>query len=117
MNKNFVAICITMVLCTTLGVYGFLGVHKVDTQGFLTILGTIVGPFIGILWNNLTTRKMRVEQEVQATQIETIEKNTNGTLSKLTDDIPVQVATAVAETLAPLAEQLKGVKNADEHNH
>lgn len=99
-NLNFVVVCLTMIVCTALGVYGFLGVHKVDTQGFLSILGTTVGPFIGILWNNFATKKVAAKQDEQQVQMSTIEKNTNGTLSKLTDAIPDQVKTAVEETMA-----------------
>lgn len=97
LNLNFVLVCLTMIVCTIVGVYGFLGVHHADTQAFLSVAGTVVGPLVGILWNNLATRKLGVK-------VATIEKNTNGTLTKLVDDIPVQVRNIVSDILEPSKE-------------
>lgn len=104
-NVNFALVSFLMIICTTIGVYGMM-VNNANGEAFLGLIATIVGPLIGILWNNIATKKIRQHVEV-------IEKNTNGTLSKLTDEIPEQVRTAVSEAMEQKGENT----NADKHDH
>ena len=87
--RTSVVIGTVMVVLAVLGVYGYLAIHRADTQGFMIVLAWIA-PVVGLLWNNKQIENVK-------DSVNTIEHNTNGTLKELKDELPGKVAEHVIE--------------------
>lgn len=109
-NGSVLAICATIVVCVAMGVYGWLALHKIDTQQFMYIFGTTIATNIGLIFNLLQSTKLSKKQDLVQEQVETVVHNTNGTMEKLVNELPQKIEEAVAT-------QLQEVNNADKHNH
>lgn len=84
MRPGVAAICGVILICTFMGIYGWLSLHHIDTQQFLYVFGSVVSVNVGVLMNVVKTAK--IEQKV-----DTVVKNTNGALNKLIDKVePVE---------------------------
>lgn len=97
-TANIIVLCTTVIAVTTIGVYGFLGVHNKDTQNLIQILGTIV-TLLSLLWNNQMTKKTADKQDEISTQVDTIEKQTNGVLTKALNDLPAKITESVVPAI------------------
>jgi hypothetical protein len=110
MRAGTAAVCGVVLICCFLGVYGWLAIRHVDTTQFLYVFGTIISVNTGILFNIVKTAK--IEQKV-----ETIQQQTNGTLTRLMDKVEHQLETISdqKDTIADRDETISGGvrKNAD----
>lgn len=110
MKAGTAAICGVILICVFLGVYGWLAIRHVDTTQFLYVFGTIISVNTGILFNIVKTAK--IEQKV-----ESIQQQTNGTLTQLMERVDNQQETitdqktTIAERDSTIAEGVK--KNAN----
>lgn len=103
MRPSVAAICGVILICVFMGMYGWLSLHHVDTTQFFYVFGSIVSVNVGILFNVVKTAKL--EQKV-----DTVVKNTNGTLSRLVDKVEPAIGSAidVAAHTPPIPEEKKG---------
>ena len=86
MKAGTAAVCGVVLICVFIGVYGWLAIRHIDTAQFLYVFGTIISVNTGILFNIVKTSK--IEEKV-----ETIQQQTNGTLTKLMDKVENQNTT------------------------
>ena len=86
MRPGTAAVCGVVLICVFVGVYGWLAIRHIDTAQFLYVFGTIISVNTGILFNIVKTAK--IEQKV-----ETIQQQTNGTLTRLMDKVENQLET------------------------
>lgn len=109
-SKSTVAICVTVILCMAIGVAGFLTVHGSFSGSQFFSLITWAGVGIGIIGNLARTEQVAQATEAVAQTALTVEKQTNGTNTRLQ-----RVADLALAALPPdrAAEILSAVDTAD----
>jgi drug/metabolite transporter superfamily protein YnfA len=92
-TANVLVICTTLVACTILGVYGFLGVHNKNTADLLQLLGTVM-TLLSLLWNNVLTKNSADKQDAIGAQVD-----------HLAVDIPAKITEVVAPVIGAADKQ------------
>jgi hypothetical protein len=97
-NRTLIIIGSFMFVFMSLGVYGWLSIHRIDTAGFYTVFGTMVTTLVGLLYNNKMTSDTRDKVDTIGTKVDTVVKQTNGILSKALVELPDKVADKITES-------------------
>jgi ABC-type transporter MlaC component len=97
MNKTLVIVGAFMFIFMSMGVYGWLSVHHIDTAGFYTVFGTMVTTLVGLLYNNKMTSDTRDKVDTVNEKVDTVVKQTNGLLHAALEELPTKIADAVTD--------------------
>lgn len=76
MNRNVVAVCVTAIVITVLGIGGWIAASGNDLDRTLGWIGTTIGPALLTLVNVLMTKRVKDDTE-------TVKARTNGVLDQL----------------------------------
>lgn len=81
MVRGLTVVSCALVMCVALAIVGRLSLHGANTAPFLYFFGTVVGPILGIGYNNVKTKQVKDSVDSVQETVSTIEHQTNGALT------------------------------------